>query len=217
MPHELAWLLTRAIAAEPAEEAADGTRTRILDAALEEATSVGVDRMTVEDVVRRSGLGRMTVYRRYPKRDDLVDALVVRECRRFLAVVAEGLDEGDTPEEATAIAFAAAMRFVRLHPLLVRVANGDPGAVIATAAARERLVLGLGVDFIAARLSAARPDGDPRAIRRTADIVARLFLTYVAMPPDDPDPRDDAALRAYARDVLAPLIALGLDAPAEPG
>lgn len=214
MPVELASLLTRAATTAPVDDAADPTRTRILDAALEEAASVGVDRMTVEDVVRRSGLGRMTVYRRFSRRDDLVDALALRECQRFLATVAVGLDDGATPEEATAHAFVAAMSFVRTHPLLRRVAQADPGAVIAAAAARDRHVFRLGVEFIAARLQAARPEGDARAILRTADLVARLFLTYVALPPDDPDPRDPAELHAYARDVLAPLIGLGVDGPA---
>lgn len=214
MPVELASLMTRAATTAPVDDAADPTRTRIVDAALEEAAAVGLERMTVEDVVRRSGVGRMTVYRRFPKRDDLVDALVLRECQRFLTAVAGGLDEGATPEEATAHAFVAAMGFVRAHPLLRRISQADPGAVLTTAAAHDRLILNLGVEFIAARLRAARPDGDARAIRRTADLVARLFLTYVAMPPDDPDPRDEAELHAYARDVLAPLIGLGVDGPA---
>lgn len=214
MPIEFASLLARAATTAPVDDAADVTRTRILDAALDEAASVGLDRMTVEDVVRRSGLGRMTVYRRFSKRDDLVDALVLRECQRFLGTVARGLDDGATPEEATAHAFVAAMRFVRAHPLLRRVAEADPGAVIAAAAAHDRRVLNLGVEFIAARLQDARPEGDARAIRRTADLVARLFLTYIALPPDDPDPRDQAELYAYARDVLAPLIGLGVSGSA---
>lgn len=206
---ELAGLLVRAITADPVDDGEDPTRTRILDAALDEAAAVGLARMTVEDVVRRSGLGRMTVYRRFAKRDEVVDALVVRECRRFLDAVADGLRAGDTAEDATAAAFVAAMRFARTHPLLRRVADTDPGSVLATAAARDRQVLGLGRDFIASQIAQSRPDADPRAVRRTADLVARLFLTYVAVPPDDPDPRDEAELRAFARDVLAPVIAAG--------
>ncbi len=206
---ELAGLLVRAITADPVDDGEDPTRARILDAALDEAAAVGLARMTVEDVVRRSGLGRMTVYRRFAKRDEVVDALVVRECRRFLDAVADGLRAGDTAEDATAAAFVAAMRFARTHPLLRRVADTDPGSVLATAAARDRQVLGLGRDFIASQIAQSRPDADPRAVRRTADLVARLFLTYVAVPPDDPDPRDEAELRAFARDVLAPVIAAG--------
>ena len=66
------------------DEAADRTSQRILDAALTEAAAVGLQRITVEDVVRRAGVSRMTAYRRYPRRDDLVEALVRRETQRFL-------------------------------------------------------------------------------------------------------------------------------------
>ena len=204
---ELAGLLQRAVTEAAHDDGAeDRTRTRILDAALDEGASVGVGRMTMEDVVRRSGLGRMTVYRRFARRDDLVEALVVREVQRFLRTVAEGLAAGETQEDRVAAAFVASMRFVRSHPLLRRVAASEPGSVLETAAAKDRLVLRMGTDVIAAQLQLARPDDSERALRRTADLVARLYLTFLAMPPEDPDPRDDAALDAYAREVLMPLL-----------
>ncbi|MBJ7332893.1 MAG: hypothetical protein JHC95_23570, partial [Solirubrobacteraceae bacterium] len=106
-----------------------------------------------------------------------------------------------------------AMRFVRGHPLLRRVAETDPGAVIAAAAGDDRVILTMGTQFIAAQLREASPEGSERAIQRTADLVARLFLSYIALPPDDPDPRDEAELHAYARDVLVPLMALGVEGP----
>ena len=67
--------VTGATGSASVDESADRTSQRILDAALAEATAVGLDRITVEDVVRRAGVSRMTAYRRYPRRDDLVEAL----------------------------------------------------------------------------------------------------------------------------------------------
>jgi len=199
-------LIDRAVATRerrPAE--ADPTRERILDAALEEAAQVGLARLTVEDVVRRAGLGRMTVYRRFARRDELVEALVVRECERFLAAVAAGLDPGAEPHDRLAGGFVAAMRFGRDHPLMERLAHTDPGAVMATVAANDALLLDLGKEFIVAEILGEHPDATAAAARRAADLLARLFLTYVALPPADPDPHDDEALRAFAREVLAPL------------
>ena len=63
--------------------------------------------MTVEDVVRRARLGRMTVYRRFARREDLVEALVVRECRR-LSVRGGRWPCRVEPEEGVAAAFVAA-------------------------------------------------------------------------------------------------------------
>lgn len=206
MEARLAGVLDRAIAPAGAE-APDTTRERILDAARAEAAMVGLGRMTIEDVVRRAGLGRMTVYRRFPRRDDLVEALLVRECRSFLAAVAAGLEREIAPGERVAAAFVAAMRFVREHPMLERLAHGDPGAVTQGVAANDSLLLRMGGDFIAREIHGHRRSKPPRKVTRVADTVARLFLTYVALPPSDPDPYDDRELRAFAREVLVPLIA----------
>lgn len=206
MEAQLAAVLDQATASEEAV-APDATRERILDAARDEAALTGVERMTIEDVVRRARLGRMTVYRRFARRDDLVQALLIRECRRFLAAVSAGLESATEPEERVAAAFVAAMRFVREHPMLARLAHGDPGAVISGVSAGDSLLLRMGRDFIASEIHGSRRSRPPRNIVRVADTVARLFVTYVALPPGDPDPYDDRELRAFAREVLVPLIA----------
>ena len=107
------------------DEAADRTSQRILDAALTEAAAVGLQRITVEDVVRRAGVSRMTAYRRYPRRDDLVEALVRRETQRFLAAVADAIDAVDDPHEGVAEAFIAAVTFAREHPMLRRAGHAN--------------------------------------------------------------------------------------------
>ncbi len=206
MKASLATLLDRAMVARDVPVGEDDpTRTQILDAAVEEATRVGLERVTVEQVVRTAGLGRMTVYRRFPRRDDLVEALVVREGERFLAAVAAGLEGEVEPPDRLAGGFVAAMRFVRDHPMLKRLAHADPGSVTATVAANDALLLRMGSEFIVGSILGEHPDAQTRSAQRVADLFARLFLTYVALPPSDPDPYDDEALHAFGRDVLAPL------------
>lgn len=196
-------LVTRA--AEGDAAAADRTRERILDATLAQAATVGLGRVTVEDVVRRSGLGRMTVYRRFSRRDDLIEALVVRETRSFLDAVSAGIDDaGD--DDSVAEAFVAAVTFAREHPLLKRLTHADPGAVTETLAAHDAIVLTMGTAYIAERIQGEAPGRPSRQVRWTADLLARLFWTYLAIPPTDPDVRDDSELRAFAREILTPLI-----------
>jgi AcrR family transcriptional regulator len=192
-------------AAEADGSAADETRERILDAALAQAAAVGLARVTVEDVVRRSGLGRMTVYRRFGRRDDLIEALVVRETRSFLAAVSAGIDRAGA-DDPVAEAFVAAVTFAREHPLLKRLAHADPGAVTETLAAHDAIVLTMGTAYIAERIQGDAPGSPSRQGRWTADLLARLFWTFIAIPPSDPDVMDDAQLRAFARDILTPLI-----------
>ncbi|HMJ03004.1 MAG TPA: helix-turn-helix domain-containing protein [Conexibacter sp.] len=207
MDAAIAELVTRAASA-PAdgEGGEDRTSERILDAALQEAAAVGLQRLTVEDVVRRAGVGRMTAYRRFPRRDDLVQALVLRETRRFLGAVAAGIDRAAEPREGVAEAFVAAVAFARTHPLLRRAAQTEPGGLIDTVAADDAALLEMGAAFIARHIHGDAAGAPSREARWVADAFARLFLTYVAIPPRDPSPRDDAELRRFAHELLTPMV-----------
>jgi TetR/AcrR family transcriptional regulator, repressor for uid operon len=183
------------------DEVADRASQRILDAALTEAAAVGLQRITVEDVVRRAGLSRMTVYRRYPRRDDLVEALVRRETQRFLAAVAYAIDSVQDPDEGVAEAFIGAVSFAREHPILRRAAHAEPAPL-----ADSVELLKMGSAFIADYIHGDAPGPVPQRVRWVADVFARLFFTYISMPPSDPDFGDDAELRRFAHEVLTPMV-----------
>ena len=183
------------------DEAADRTSQRILDAALTEAASVGLQRITVEDVVRRAGVSRMTAYRRYPRRDDLVEALVRRETQRFLGAVADAIDSAAVAGDGVAEAFIAAVSFAREHPILRRAAQGEPAP-----SADSVELLTMGSAFIANYIHGDEPGTPSQQVRWVADVFARLFFTYISMPPTDPDFGDDAELRRFAHEVLTPMV-----------
>jgi TetR/AcrR family transcriptional repressor of uid operon len=183
------------------DEAADRTSQRILDAALAEAASVGLQRITVEDVVRRAGVSRMTAYRRYPRRDDLVEALVRRETQRFLAAVADSIDRADHAGEGVTEAFIGAVSFAREHPILRRAGQTDPAPI-----SESVELLKMGSAFIANYIHGEQPGSPSQQVRWVADVFARLFFTYISMPPTDPDFGDDAELRRFAHEVLTPMV-----------
>ncbi|WP_052740795.1 TetR/AcrR family transcriptional regulator [Mycobacterium sp. UM_Kg1] len=192
-------VIGQAVAGSPGERATDPTAGRILDAAVQEAATVGLRRITIEDVVRRAGVSRMTAYRRYPRREDLIQALIHRETQRFLATVAHAIDS--TPEpQGVAEAFVAAVAFTREHPMLSRA-----GQFGSAPAADSADLLAMGSAFIANYLHGDSPGSPSQSVRWVADVFARLFLTYVSMPSTDPDFRDDAALRRFAHEVLTPM------------
>jgi AcrR family transcriptional regulator len=183
------------------DEAADRTSQRILDAALVEAAAVGLHRITVEDVVRRAGVSRMTAYRRYPRRDDLVEALVRRETQRFLGAVADAIEGADDAEDGVAQAFIAAVSFARAHPILRRAGHSEPAPI-----ADSVELLKMGSAFIANYIHGDAPGGPSQQVRWVADVFARLFFTYISMPPSDPDFGNDADLRRFAHQVLTPMV-----------
>ena len=194
-------MMSSAVTGLSVDGAADRTAQRILDAAVQEAAAVGLQRVTVEDVVRRAGVSRMTAYRRYPRRDDLVQALVHRETQRFLGAVADAIEGEPDPNQGVAAAFIAAVEFTREHPMLRRAGQTEP------APASESIeLLGMGSAFIANYIHGERPGRPSQQVRWVADVFARLFFTYISMPPSDPDFGDDAALRRFAHEVLTPMV-----------
>lgn len=198
-------------AARGLEPDPDTTRDRILDAALTEAAAVGLDRVTVEDVVRRSKLGRMTVYRRFPRRDDMDQALRLREIQRFLAAVAAGIDRAEDRRTRVSEAFVAAVTFAQQHPLLRRLAITDPGLALETVAANDNEILSMGAAFIAREIHGDAPGEPSQRVRWVADTFARLFITYLGAPPADPAVGDEAQLRRFADEVLTPVVENALE------
>lgn len=186
-----------AVTGAPSAPVADRTAERLLDAAVLEAAAVGLRRVTIEDVVRRAGVSRMTAYRRYPRRDDLVHALISRETQRFLGAVADAIESSSDARHGVAEAFIAAVTFTREHPMLRRAGQLDPMPVPEAAD-----LIDMGKTFIANYIQGDSPSQQARWV---ADVFARLFFTYISMPPHDPDVRDDAALRLFAEQVLTPM------------
>jgi AcrR family transcriptional regulator len=188
----------------------DATTQRILDAALELAAASGLRHLTMDDVARRSGFGRMTVYRRLRDKRGLVDALTVRESRRCLERIATALDADQAAPERLASLFMATLAVIREHPLLERLGRFEPEALLTELtrddSAAFRLVREFLVGLIAQdQASGELPEGDPAVL---AELGLRLGASFVLMPesvlPLDREAETHAAVRALIGSVLGP-------------
>jgi AcrR family transcriptional regulator len=205
-PSDLVGLLVRA-ASGPAQ-ADDETDDRILDAALDEAARAGTRATTMDGVALRAGVGRMTVFRRFGSKGALLDRLMLRELRRFLADVDRALDPIEDPRERVAEAFVACVRLASSHPLIARLVRDEPGATFDRLTRGEPSALELGRAFVAVRLR-ADPGVSAQArehAEEVADVLVRLATTYVLVPSPAVDIADEAAARAFARRTLGVLI-----------
>jgi AcrR family transcriptional regulator len=186
----------------------DATDERILDGALEAVAAYGTRRTTMDDVASRSGLGRMTVFRRFGTKDALIERLLVREVRRFLDAVDAALAPISDPSERVAEAFVACVRAGARHPLIARLVRVEPGAALQRLSRGNPSPLELGRAYVAAQIAADRrergaPGGDADEI---ADVLVRLAVMYVFVPSPVVDVRDEDAARDFALRVLAPIL-----------
>jgi AcrR family transcriptional regulator len=187
-------LVSRALT-EPAPSPADD---RILDAALAEFAAYGTARATMDDIGRRAGVSRITVFRRFGSKDALVERLIVRELERFLAGVERRFDEVDDPAERIVEAFVACVRTGAEHPLVARMARVEPGLAFERLFRGDPAPIDMGRAFVARHL---REDMPPKRAEAVADVLVRLAATYVLFPQAG----DERSIRAFARRALVPI------------
>src|ERR1700755_753120 len=89
---------------------------RVAAAALAEFAEHGIRRTSMEDVARRAGVSRMTVFRRFENKQGLVGVVIAREVRRGMEELDLLWEGAETLEERLVEGFAFAGRYVRDHP-----------------------------------------------------------------------------------------------------
>lgn len=201
-----------ALAFDPEVETADdAVSERVLDAALALAGASGLRNLTMDDVARRAGVGRMTVYRRFGGRAALVDALAVRECRRCLARIEAAIDPEGPVGERLAAMFTATFAVIRDHPLLARLARFEPEALLRELTRDDSAVFRLVREFLIGLIVDGQRAGEllPGDPALLAELGLRLGASFVLMPesvlPLDDERATDGAVRA----LIAPLLTAG--------
>ncbi len=213
MAAETASLLALALDAR-VEPPGDATSQRILDATLALAAASGIRHLTMDDVARRAGVGRMTVYRRFGDKARLIETLAVRESRRCLAELDAAVDPAAPIGDQIAEGFVTSLRIAREHPLLNRLARLEPESLLDALVAGGSPVFAAARAYLAVRLRSAQRAGaiGPIAVDHAAELLVRLALSFVliqetALPLDD-----EERTRALARQLIAPVLT-GSQAP----
>ena len=182
----------------------------ILDAALAEFDRHGIRRVALDDVARRAGVSRTTIYRRFANRDDLVAAVMDRENARLFADIATELAELRPTSNLYVEAFTAAILRSRTHRLLNRMIVDEPALTLELA----RRHYAAGVARLEAALRMIFPPGfaervGPRTIGELADTIWRYAMMALLLPSPEPLRTADQ-IRAFATRHFLPSLPAGL-------
>ncbi|MBO0679252.1 TetR/AcrR family transcriptional regulator [Mycolicibacterium sp. S2-37] len=194
----------------PAADRGTSGTERILDAAVVEFERHGFRRVALDDVARRAGVSRTTIYRRFANRDELVAAVVERQNAALFADIARELSASGPQQNYYVEAFTLSIVTFRQHRVLNAMLAEDPGFVLALAhqhwsAAVERMAEALRIIFpagFAERIGV-------RVVNELADTILRYASMVLLLPSVSPlDTADE--IREFARRHFLPSLPSGL-------
>jgi AcrR family transcriptional regulator len=198
-------LLAGAVTGRPHPAPDSQTAAGIVDAARRQAELFGIRRMTMEDVARRSGISRVTIYRHFANKDELVEAVVMREVLTLLSGLAEVAESQVSDEDRITECFVFIVGALRENALLRQLLHGEPEMILpqlTTEAAplisfaRELMVgyarrhnfLGLEVDDL----------------EFVAEVGIRLAMSLILTPESVVDLDDQEGLRRLVKRYILP-------------
>ena len=220
-----ATLLKRILDSGPppaAPSAADETSERILEAGARQAEDFGLRRFTIDDVARRVGMSRVTIYRYFPRKDQLIEAILLRELRRFLDSVDAAIAPYDTVEERLVEGFVFTLKFLRRHALLNRLLRTEPELILPSLTVKGGPVLDAGREFIARFAYREAEEGrlalSDEDVAGVSEMLARAVLSFVLTPQSVLGLETEQEIRHFAEHYLAPVLhALSVPPPDQAG
>lgn len=166
-------------------------RDRLLDAAYELAATSGWDKVRMTRIATIAGVSRQTVYNEFGTRDDIGEALVMREVEHFLVGIQEHLDAStDDLEQAIATAAGYTLRQAADNPLLKSVltsARDGQESLLALLTTRSETLLQTAATMLDDYVTEVWPEVDPYSRGLAIETVVRLTVSHIVQPVSSAD------------------------------
>jgi TetR/AcrR family transcriptional regulator, repressor for uid operon len=186
----------------------DATVDRVASAAFDVFAEYGIRRATVDDVARRAGVSKMTVFRRFQSKQGLVEVVIGREIRRGMEELDRVWEREQSLEQRVVLGFSFAVNFVRGHALFDRLLRSEPEVVLPLLTVDGTAALGLYRELIGQRLRTEVRAGRaaPANVDQAAEVLARLAISLLLTREGTITLDDDETIVALVRNVLLPML-----------
>ncbi len=164
-------------------------RARLRDEVLDEAYAVTVEdgwehvRMTT--LATRVGVSRQTLYKEFGSKDEVGEALVVREAERFHAGVIEHADEHEDIADSVRAAITFTLRHGAANPLLRTVLAGSQSgeqSLLPYITTGSGPLLDATIALVREHLRTRDPELAPEHLDTLADTIVRLSVSHLLRP-----------------------------------
>lgn len=177
---------------------------RILRAAQARFEKHGISATTMGELAQDAGISRAWLYRHYPNREAVVEAVVARQTQQLVSEVVQAADPALSPEQRLTEAFVRVVRTLRANPMLRRLLADDREIIAPYLMGDAAPLLRSGIELLAGALAGTLK---PAQARRVAETVIRLVFSIAVVPALGVDFDNPRELRAYAAQVIPSLLA----------
>ncbi len=186
----------------------DSTARAILDAALGLFLEFGLRRTTMDDVARKIGMTRVTIYRYYADKNSLFQAVVLREWMRQVYDIDHITQQIPDPEQRLIESFILAIERTHRHPLIVRLLDSDTEWLLPYLTLKAEATFQFAVQFLTQSIQKLQSQGAYRHVDAAfvAELMTRVSHSIVLTPTHLLSADHPGALRDLAERFLLPLV-----------
>lgn len=150
--------------------------------------------------------GRMTLHRRYPSKQDLVEAVFARENAGIVAAIADVASREESLVDALTESLARGIESLWQSPLLARLYDTDREVVVPFLTSGAGPLMSESTRYILRRLDDTGGSGDSARAGTVAEAVIRACHSVLLVPEGLDDLREPSTLRNFLRGVIAALV-----------
>ncbi len=188
----------------------DASTERIIDAALEEMAVHGPSRARMAAIAQRAGVSSATLYRRFAAKQDLMQAVTLREGERYINAMSEVAIKQDTAEELVVECFAFGLEYLQDNIIIHQLIDAEPELVLPMLTTGAGPLIATTTDFMLKLneqnifVEEALWQRDLAKVR--LEMVVRLFISLLMTPGYAIDIDTPEASREFARRHIVPLV-----------
>ncbi len=190
------------------KEDEDRTNQRILDSARSLYIEYGLRRTTMEDVAKKAGMGRATLYRRFSEKDQLFKAVIFRELQRHLVILEDAIKDKTSALDALLEAFIQFSGQVNGNEVLQRLLKTEPDHVLPYLTTDFDVIMSFSRHYLAVQIQRAQKLGHIRQgdANVMSEMLLRLSQSLMLSPGGAINPANEESMREFAESYLRPLL-----------
>lgn len=187
----------------------DKSRQNILDKARELYLEFGLRRTSMDDVAKRAGMGRATLYRRYSDKGQLFLAVISRDVQSNLVAIERAIQTSENYLEGLLDAFVLGVRLIEENPLLTRLLETEPDDILPFLTQKFDGIMTFSRAYIAERIAKGQKRGDIRQDldgNLLAEMMIRMIQSLMLTPEGLVRASDETSVRDLCNKFFRPLL-----------